>query len=86
MQVPPASSCTLAAGSKRGCGLRANTTMTLRTRDEEPGGGLFCGALARSIRVTRRSLSMERWKFFGYERYEETGRAVDVQATGNASA
>jgi len=24
---------------------------------------------------------MERWKFFGLERYEETGRAVDVQAT-----
>jgi hypothetical protein len=23
---------------------------------------------------------MERWKFFAYERYEETGRAVDIQA------
>jgi hypothetical protein len=30
-------------------------------------------------------MSMERWKFFGYERYEETGRAVDIQATETRS-
>jgi hypothetical protein len=56
-----------------------NTTMTLRTRDEETAR-YFLRASAEH-RVTRRSLSMERWKFFGYERYEETGRAVDMEAT-----
>src|ERR1700688_2437195 len=56
-----------------------NTTLTLRTRDEETAR-YFLQASAEH-RVTRRSLSMERWKFFGYERYEETGRAVDVQST-----
>src|SRR5580700_1155915 len=56
-----------------------NTTLTLRTRDEETAR-YFLRASAEH-RVTRRSLSMERWKFFGYERYEETGRAVDVQST-----
>jgi hypothetical protein len=56
-----------------------NTTMTLRTRDEETAR-YFLRASAEH-RVTRRSLSMERWKFFGYERYEETGRAVDIETT-----
>src|SRR5207248_6503743 len=56
-----------------------NTTMTLRTRDEETAR-YFLRASAEH-QVTRRNLSMERWKFFGLERYEETGRAVDVQAT-----
>jgi len=56
-----------------------NTTMTLRTRDEETAR-FFLRASAEH-RVTRRSLSMERWKIFGYERYEETGRAVDMEAT-----
>ena len=53
--------------------------MTLRTRDEETAR-YFLRASAEH-QVTRRNLSMERWKFFGLERYEETGRAVDVQAT-----
>src|SRR5437899_7557892 len=56
-----------------------NTTIILRTRDEETTR-YFLRASAEH-RVARRSLSMERWKFFGLERYEETGRAVDVQAT-----
>src|SRR5437762_1243912 len=56
-----------------------NTTMTLRTREEETTR-YFLRASAEH-QVTRRNLSMERWKFFGLERYEETGRAVDVQAT-----
>jgi type IV secretory pathway TraG/TraD family ATPase VirD4 len=55
-----------------------NTSMTLRTRDEETAR-YFLRASAEH-RVTRRNLSMERWKFFAYERYEETGRAVDIQA------
>jgi Type IV secretory system Conjugative DNA transfer len=66
-------------GFKEDVASAPNTTMTLRTRDEETAR-YFLRASAEH-RVTRRSLSMERWKFFGYERYEETGRAVDVQAT-----
>jgi hypothetical protein len=54
-----------------------NTTMALRTRDEETAR-YFLRASAEHP-VTRRNLSMQRWKLFGYEKYEETGRAVDVQ-------
>jgi len=53
-----------------------NTTMTLRTRDEETAR-YFLRASAEHP-VTRRNLSMQRWKLFGYETYEETGRAVDI--------
>jgi Type IV secretory system Conjugative DNA transfer len=66
-------------GFKEDVSSAPNTTMTLRTRDEETAR-YFLRASAEH-RVTRRSLSMERWKFFGYERYEETGRAVDMEAT-----
>jgi hypothetical protein len=55
-----------------------NTTITLRTRDEETAQ-YFLRASAEH-RVTRRNMSMQRWKLFGYESYEETGRAVDIQA------
>ena len=55
-----------------------NTTMTLRTRDEETAR-YFLRASAEHP-VTRRNLSMQRWKLFAYETYEETGRAVDIQA------
>lgn len=54
-----------------------NTTIALRTRDEETAR-YFLRASAEHP-VTRRNLSMQRWKLFGYEKYEETGRAVDVQ-------
>ena len=66
-------------GFKEDVSSAPNTTMTLRTRDEETAR-YFLRASAEH-QVTRRSLSMERWKFFGYERYEQTGRAMDVQAT-----
>jgi Type IV secretory system Conjugative DNA transfer len=66
-------------GFKEDVASAPNTTMTLRTRDEETAR-YFLRASAEH-RVTRRNLSMERWKFFAYERYEETGRAVDIQAT-----
>src|SRR6202521_5673523 len=66
-------------GFKEDVASAPNTTVTLRTRDEETAS-YFLRASAEH-RVTRRSLSMERWKFFGYERYEETGRAVGVQST-----
>lgn len=55
-----------------------NTTMTMRTRDEETAR-YFLRASAEH-RVTRRNLSMERWRFFGFEHYEETGSAVDIEA------
>src|SRR5579864_6717299 len=54
-----------------------NTTLTLRTRDEETAR-YFLRASAEHT-VTRRSRSMERWKLFGYEKYEETGRATDSE-------
>ena len=60
-----------------------NTTMTLRTRDEETAQ-YFLRASAEH-QVTRRNMSMQRWKFFGYEQYEETGRAVDIPPTETRS-
>lgn len=65
-------------GFKEDIASAPNTTVTMRTRDEETAR-YFLQASAEH-RVTHRSLSLERWKFFGYERYEETGRAVDVEA------
>jgi hypothetical protein len=52
-----------------------NTTMTLRTRDEETAR-YFLRASAEH-EVTRRSRCMLRWKVFGYEKYEATGQAVE---------
>ena len=54
-----------------------NTTMTLRTRDEETAR-YFLQASAEH-EVTRRSRSMLRWKVFGYEKYEATGQAVESE-------
>ena len=52
-----------------------NTTMTLRTRDEETAR-YFLRASAEHT-VTRRSVSMHRWRVFGYENYQPTDRAVE---------
>jgi hypothetical protein len=52
-----------------------NTTMTLRTRDEETAR-YFLRASAEHP-VTRRSVSMYRWRMFGYEKYQATDRAVE---------
>lgn len=54
-----------------------NTTMTLRTRDEETAR-YFLQASAEHT-VSRRSISMHRWRLFGYERYQATGRAVESE-------
>lgn len=54
-----------------------NTTMALRTRDEETAR-YFLRASAEHV-VTRRSVSMQRSKFFGYEKYQATDRAVDSE-------
>ena len=62
-------------GFKEDVSSAPNTTMILRTRDEETTR-YFLRASAEH-RVTRRSISMQRWKLFGYEKYEQTERAVD---------
>ena len=62
-------------GFKEDVSSAPSTTMILRTRDEETTQ-YFLRASAEH-RVTRRSVSMQRWKLFGYERYEQTERAVD---------
>jgi hypothetical protein len=54
-----------------------NTTITLRTRDEETAR-YFLRASAEHT-VTRRSVSMHRWRLFGYEKYQATGRAVESE-------
>jgi Type IV secretory system Conjugative DNA transfer len=54
-----------------------NTTMTLRTREEETAR-YFLRASAEHT-VTRRSVSMHRWRLFGYEQYEPTDRAVESE-------
>jgi len=62
-------------GFKEDVASAPNTTMILRTRDEETTR-YFLRASAEH-RVSRRSVSMHRWKLFGYEKYEQTERAVD---------
>jgi hypothetical protein len=54
-----------------------NTTMTLRTRDEETTR-YFLQASAEHT-VTRRSVSMHRSRMFGYEKYQATDRAVESE-------
>jgi hypothetical protein len=54
-----------------------NTTLTLRTRDEETAR-YFLRASAEHT-VTRRSVSMHRWRMFGYEKYEATDRATESE-------
>src|SRR6266566_6438112 len=62
-------------GFKEDVASAPNTTMILRTRDEETAR-YFLRASAEH-QVTRRSVSMQRWKLFGYEKYERTERAVE---------
>lgn len=66
-------------GFKEDVASAPNTTMMLQTRDEETAR-YFLRASAEH-RVRRRNVSMELRRFLGYERYEESGRAVDVEAT-----
>ena len=63
-------------GFKEDVASAPNTTMMLQTRDEETAR-YFLRASAEH-RVRRRNISMERrWR----DRYEESGRAVDVETT-----
>jgi type IV secretory pathway TraG/TraD family ATPase VirD4 len=52
-----------------------NTTMTLRTRDEETARYFLRASAEHTVR--RRSVSMYRRRLFGYEKYEATDRATD---------
>jgi Type IV secretory system Conjugative DNA transfer len=65
-------------GFKEDLSSAPNTTMAMRTRDEETAR-YFLKASAQ-YQVTRRNLSMERRGLWGWGGYEESGRAVDVQA------
>jgi hypothetical protein len=62
-------------GFKEDVSSAPNTTMILRTLDEETAR--YFQRASAEHRVTRRSVSMQRWKLFGYEKYEPTERAVD---------
>lgn len=66
-------------GFKEDVSSAPNTTLTLRTRDEDTVR-YFLQASAEH-RVTKRNRSVERWKLFGYEMYEDTGRATDIETT-----
>ncbi|HEV2617559.1 MAG TPA: type IV secretory system conjugative DNA transfer family protein, partial [Candidatus Acidoferrales bacterium] len=66
-------------GFKEDVASAPNTTMMLQTRDEETAR-YFLRASSEH-RVRRRNVSMERRSFLGRERYEESGRAVDVETT-----
>jgi hypothetical protein len=54
-----------------------NTTIAMRTRDEETAK-YFLRASAEHV-VTRRSRTVQSWKLLGYEKYEDTGRAVESE-------
>ena len=62
-------------GFKEDVSSAPNTTLILRTRDEETSQ-YFLRASAEH-RVTRRSVSMQRWRLFGYEKYQQTDGAVE---------
>lgn len=62
-------------GFKEDVSSAPNTTMILRTRDEETTR-YFLRASAEH-RVARRSVSMHRWRLFGFETYAQTEAAVD---------
>jgi len=66
-------------GFKEDVASAPNTTMMLQTRDEETAR-YFLRASAEH-RACRRNVSMELQRFLGYERYEESGKAVDVETT-----
>jgi type IV secretory system conjugative DNA transfer VirD4/TraG family protein/DNA translocase FtsK/SpoIIIE-like protein len=62
-------------GFKEDVSSAPNTTMILRTRDEETTR-YFLRASAEH-RVARRSVSMHRWRLFGFETYTQTEGAVE---------
>lgn len=66
-------------GFKEDVASAPNTTMMLQTRDEETARYFLRASAEHCVR--RRNVSMELRSFLGYERYQESGRAVDVETT-----
>ena len=64
-------------GFKEDVASAPNTTMQSLTRDEETARHFLRASSEQ--RVTRRSRSMQRTRMFGFEKYEETGRAVESE-------
>src|SRR5208283_2924135 len=64
-------------GFKEDVSSAPNTTMQSLTRDEETARHFLRASSEQ--RVTRRCRSMQRTRVFGYEKYEETGRAVESE-------
>ena len=54
-----------------------NTTIVFKTQNEETAR-YFLQASALQ-RVPRRSVSLQGWRLFGYEKYEPTGRVVETE-------
>jgi hypothetical protein len=71
-------------GFKEDVSSAPNTTMTLHTRDEESAQYFLRASSEHPVR--RRNVSMERRNFLGFERYEESGKAVDVETTETRAA
>ena len=63
-------------GFKEDVSSAPNTTMLSLTRNEETARHFLRASSEQ--RVTRRSRSLQRTRWFGYEKYEETGRAVET--------
>jgi type IV secretory pathway TraG/TraD family ATPase VirD4 len=64
-------------GFKEDVASAPNTTMQSLTRNEETARHFLRASSEQ--RVTRRSRSMQRTRMFGFEKYEETGRAVESE-------
>src|SRR6202158_6218772 len=62
-------------GFKEDVSSAPNTTMILRTRDEETTRYFLRASAEHS--VARRSVSMHRWRLFGFETYTQTENAVE---------
>jgi Type IV secretory system Conjugative DNA transfer len=62
-------------GFKEDVSSAPNTTMILRTRDEETTRYFLRASAEHS--VARRSVSMHRWRLFGFETYTQTEGAVE---------
>jgi hypothetical protein len=65
-------------GFKEDVSSAPNTTITMRTRDEETAR-YFMNASAEHT-VTKRSISTERFRFFGFEKFTKTDRGTESEA------
>jgi hypothetical protein len=54
-----------------------NTTIVFKTQNEETANYFLQASALR--RVPRRSVTLEGWRMFGYEKYQPTGRVVETE-------